>query len=543
MTDLRSIAARAMARPILMLERDALDIAQRIFQADPRALRSERWPFLGWLRAAGIRPKAFDDDDYAAQADDPLPPGGHAYCPHWMEEQGGPDDELPLGMSLKDGIACLNIDTAISARGSEVCGQWYHGYDTIAAALRNAFADERVKGIFIRFETPGGVVDDGIDEVTEILRANREAAGGKPVWGFCDVAASAGYWIASQCDRLISPKNGITGSIGAVIVHWEYSAALRKDGIKVTPIQFGAQKTAGAYFSELSDVALADMQAWVDQAGRDFVAAIVAGRPSLTEEQCLATEARIYTGHHDEPERSALGIGLVDELMREREAFEALVAHTEQADPGNPAAASTGAQPGTTAKKEIQMAKPKAAALPGRKSAKLAAQRKAAEARLAAIRAEEEEAALEEEDETGAEGEEEDLEAEGEEEELGAEGEEEEVAGEGEEEEMEAEGEEEEKPSAKARAEERRLAILGLPEARGAEAMARQLAASGDFTVAQARKALSAAKRTGALAARKDAPVGGNGGGSSAVADQTQARLSAAAAKLKAKRAPGSGRR
>lgn len=542
MTDLRSIAARAMARPILMLEREALDIAQRIFQADPRALRSGRWPFLGWLRAAGVRPKAFDDDDYAAQTEDPLPPGGHAYCPHWMEEQGGPDDELPLGMSLKDGIACLNIDTAISARGSEVCGQWYHGYDTIAAALRNAFADERVKGIFIRFETPGGVVDDGIDEVAEILRANREAAGGKPVWGFCDVAASAGYWIASQCDRLISPKNGITGSIGAVIVHWEYSGALTKSGIKVTPIQFGAQKTAGAYFSELSDVAMADMQAWVDQAGRDFVAAIVAGRPSLTEEQCLATEARIYTGHHDEPERSALGIGLVDELMREREAFEALVAHTEQADPGNPAAASTGAQPGTTAKKETQMAKPKAAALPGRKTAKLAAQRKAAEARLAAIKAEEEAAALEEDEEEPSAEDDEAPSAE-DEDEPSAEDDEDEPSAEDDEDEPSAEDEEEEPASkAKARAEERRLAILGLPEAKGAEAMARQLAKSGDFTVAQARKALSAARRTGALAARKDAPVGGNGGGSSAAADQTQARLSAAAAKLKAKRAPGSGR-
>lgn len=548
MTDLRSMAARAMARPILMLERDALDIAHRIFEAEPRALRSSRWPFMGWLRAAGIRPKAFDDDAYDAQAVDPLPPGGHAYCPHWMEEQGGPDDDLGLGMSLKDGIACLNIDTAISARGSEVCGQWYHGYDTIAAALRAAFAHERVKGIFIRFLTPGGVVDDGIDEVTEVIRAGREAAGGKPVWGFCDVAASAGYWIASQCDKLISPKNGITGSIGAVIVHWEYSGALQKDGIKVTPIQFGAQKTAGAWFAELSEVALADMQAWVDQAGRDFVAAIVAGRPSLTEEQCLATEARIYTGHHDEADRSALGIGLVDELMREREAFAALVTHTEQAvsetgdgtseaqaqAPLGKATGKTASSKSATAKKETPMAKQKAAAKPGAKAARLAARRKAAEAELAAIKAQEEADAIEDEEEPSAE-DEEDLSAE-DDDEPSAEDEEDDLTAEDEEEEPSAEDEEEEPaPKAKATSEERRLAIMGLPEAKGNEAFARSLAKDG-FTLAQARKALRSANRTGALAGRRDRAVGANGGAAAAGGDaQIRGRLNAAVENLKAR--------
>lgn len=116
MSDLRSMVARAIARPVLMMERDALDLARRIYDADPRALRSERFPFTGWLRAASfLKPAAFDKEDGGPESE-PLPPGGHAYCPHWMEEQGGPDDDLGLGMSLKDGIACLNIDTAISAR-------------------------------------------------------------------------------------------------------------------------------------------------------------------------------------------------------------------------------------------------------------------------------------------------------------------------------------------------------------------------------------------------------------------------------------------
>ncbi|MDP3459073.1 MAG: S49 family peptidase [Hyphomonas sp.] len=533
MHDLHSLVARQLGRPVLMTPDAAETLAARIYNAEPRAFRSET-KFAAFLRLAGRgRPQALDAADIEAE---PMPRGGMAYVPLWMEDAGGPDGELGFGMSLKQGIACLNIDTAISARGSEFCGSWYHGYDTIAAALRQAFADDRVRGIFIRFETPGGVVDDGIDEVSEILRGNREAAGGKPVWGFCDVAASAGYWIASQCDRLIASRTGIVGSIGAVMIHTEYSGMLAKDGIRVTPIQFGAQKTAGNMFQELSETAAADMQAWVDQAGRDFVAAITLGRPALDEQTCLATEARIYTGHHDDPARSALGLGLVDELMREAAAFEALRQHTEQAVPETPAAASAGAQPASTATTgDPNMAKRQAAAATGRKTAKLAAKRKVAEARLAAIRAEEEEAALEEDEEEGAA-------AEGEEDEVAAEGEEAEAAAEGEEDEVDAEDEEEDDVPAARPKGKRAAAILALPEAQGAAApMARALARKG-FTVPQARTALRAAKRAGALATRQDTPLrGGSATASSEEAIST--RLKAAIDGIKAKHTARPGRR
>lgn len=534
MPDLHSLVARHLGRPVLMMPDAAEKLALRIWTAEPRALRSET-KFAAFLRLAGMgRPKAFDDDDYVEA--EPMPTGGFAYVPLWMEDAGGPDDELGFGMSLKDGIACLNIDTAISSRGSEFCGAWYHGYDTIAAALRQAFADDRVRGVFIRFETPGGVVDDGIDEVSEILRANREKAGGKPVWGFCDVAASAGYWIASQCDHLIASRTGIVGSIGAVMIHTEYSGMLAKDGIRVTPIQFGAQKTAGNAFQELSETAAADLQAWVDQAGRDFVAAIQLGREALDEAKCLATEARFYTAHHDDPARSGLELGLVDDIMREAAAFAALRQHTEQADPATPAAASAGAKPASTATTgDPKMAKPKAAAPAGRK-AQLAAKRKTAEARLAAIQAEEEEAALEGEDEEVVAEDDDEVVAE-DDDEVVAEDDDEVVAED--DDEVVAE-DEEEAPAAKPKGKHAK-AILALPEAKGAEPMARALAAQG-FNAAQARKALRAAKRTGALNARTDTPLRG-GSATATGADAVSARLKVAVDTIKAKRSARPGRR
>lgn len=541
MTTLASLATRYAGRPLLLLPAAAQDLASRLHHSVPSAFDTGS-RFDAALRAIGMRPAqrpaAFDDDDYNAQTvrERTAPV---AYTPLWM---GEPDDELPWGMSLKDGIATLNLDTAIADRGSWFCGTWWHGYDSLDAAMRTAFEDDRVKGIFLRMESPGGVVSGGLDALTQTIRAGREASGGKPVWVFADCAASAAYWIAAQADRIIAPKAGLVGSIGAVIVHMENAGFLAKTGIKVTPIEFGAQKTAGASFRALDDTARADLQAWVDQAGREFVEAVAEGRPVLTPQALLATEARVFTAYHADPERAGLDLQFVDEIMNEAEAFAALVDHVT---PAMPAAASAGAPAVSPAasKGAGTMAKTRTSA------ARRKAERTALTARLAAIKAEEdlekieeeeEEQGLEaegEEDDTVAEGEEDQAAAEGEEDDTLAEGEEDDTMAEGEEDDTLAEGEEEDVTSEDdegktpaARAKLRRLAIMGLPEAKGREAFARQLAAQG-LSVKQAQGVLRSARRTGALRGRRDRPLGsapsGSGGG-----DQVQKRLSAAVAGL-----------
>ncbi|MCR6657988.1 MAG: S49 family peptidase [Asticcacaulis sp.] len=132
--------------------------------------------------------------------------------------------------------------------------------------------------------------------------------------------------MAAQGDRISAPKVGLVGSIGAVIVHADYSGAYEQAGIKVEAIQFGEEKTAGAYWKPLSASARADLQAEIDQCGRDFVADVATGRPVLTPEALIATRARVYMGDHDDPERSGLSLGFVDAIETEEEAFQALLA-------------------------------------------------------------------------------------------------------------------------------------------------------------------------------------------------------------------------
>lgn len=367
--DLTALAARHAGRPLLMTPRAALELANRVRSVDARSVvQPGRFTaLLRRLSGQDRRPSAMEDDDY-----EPVPMETRlAYAPLYA---GEPDD-YGFCWTLKDGVALMNVDKPLLDRGEIFCGEVYHGYDTILQGLREAMADDRVKAVFIREATPGGVVASGLPALAAFMRENGARAGGKPIHVYADMACSAGYWIASAADRIVSGRVGLVGSIGAVIVHENWSAALKEAGIEITPIQFGEAKTDGAWWAALSDRARADLQAEIDQCGRDFVADVVAGRPQLSAEDVLATQAAVYMGHHDEAARSALALKLVDDLASEEAAFAALRDQVAGASPSpapgsiaTSAEAPRGRAP-ASAEKEGRMAiKPKAGGKPTAKT-------------------------------------------------------------------------------------------------------------------------------------------------------------------------------
>ncbi len=520
-----------LGRPLLMSVSGAERIAQLILGAEPSALdRPAR--FEAWKRA---RSQQLSEEEIAEMAT--MPPGGMAYAPMWL---GEPDDELEWGVSLKDGIATLCVNTAIDAEGEYWCGAWYHGYDTISAAIQQSLDDPRVEGIFIHMDSPGGVVHDGIFQLTELIRNNRAAAGGKPIHVHAELMASAAYWIGSQCDRVTASRTGMVGSIGAVMLHNDMSGALDKAGIKVTPVQGGQRKTEFANFKPLDDEAKENLQAMIDQAYSDFVTEVTAGRPSLSEGELYATEARLYDAYNDKDDHSALAHGLIDAIESEAQAYQALL---DAISPHTPAAGSTptNATQSSVHKTETDMsAIMKAlAALSGdgkaqdRIAAAIACLPKGSTARgillgdgpmkariqraKTALAAEADPEDAEGDDpEPGAEGDEPennaegegDDEAEGEEPEEEAEGDDE---AEGEEPEEEAEGDDEEAEEDEA---EKAKAILALDEAAGRRALAQELAFTKGITVEQAKTLLSKAPKAKSRATPQDPDIAPNGGGS-----------------------------
>jgi ClpP class serine protease len=135
-----------------------------------------------------------------------------------------------------------------------------------------------------------------------------------------DYALSAGYLLASAARQIVMPETGWAGSIGVITLHADMSAALEKDGLRVTVLSSGAHKADGNPFAPLpapvADKIRADLAAT-----RDLFAETVARHrgPRLTKAAALATEAQVYTGPN------AVAAGLADAVMRPSEAFAAFV--------------------------------------------------------------------------------------------------------------------------------------------------------------------------------------------------------------------------
>ncbi|HYD87120.1 MAG TPA: S49 family peptidase [Vitreimonas sp.] len=544
--------ARHAGRPLLLTPDAARELALRALAVNERALQHDRLQSRpgAFFKRLGIakllQKRAGEDDDGAVivlDADAPRQP--KAYAPSYA---GEPEAE-GYGWSLIDGIACIEIEGALLDRGfCSISGAMFWGYDTIAQSLKEAMAEPRVRGVFVRMDSPGGVVAGGLEALTTDIRAMRESgnANGKPIFMFADCMASAAYWIGAQADRIFAPPVGIVGSIGAVIVHEDWSSAIDKAGVVVTPIQFGAKKTDGAWFKPLSEDARADLQAEIDAIGERFVADVTAGRPMLSREAQIVTQAACFMAEHPEAARSGKALGLVDEIAHEAAAFGALRAHVAGASVKNiaPVSASRRAPAPTSAASVEPGAQTETEDMRKTKDARIAAIMK----RSAMTESEKLEAIqgiLDEETTEAAEEEpaEDEAAAEGEEEETTAEGEDEEVEAEGEEEETTAEGEEEE-PKAKA-ALARAKAILALPEAKGREALAQELAFTAGMTAKTAKKLLAAAPKASGLAGRVYDPKLGAAaeteagkkaqGEASAIADRVLAAYDAAIGKAPAK--------
>lgn len=101
-------------------------------------------------------------------------------------------------------------------------GTWCsYGADEIAARIREATAHPNISSIVLSIDSGGGACDAVAPLVSAIADAR---AAGVPVVASCDLCASAAYWIASACDRIIA-DNDISSEFGSIGVMCSFADA------------------------------------------------------------------------------------------------------------------------------------------------------------------------------------------------------------------------------------------------------------------------------------------------------------------------------
>ena len=115
-------------------------------------------------------------------------------------------------------------------------------FTAVATALKDAFDDERTKGVVLRINSPGGsAVQSAMiyDEVVRLKKLHKDI----PVYAVIqDVGASGGYFIAASADEIYSNRSSIVGSIGVRMDSYGVVEAAKKLGIESRLVTAGEHK-------------------------------------------------------------------------------------------------------------------------------------------------------------------------------------------------------------------------------------------------------------------------------------------------------------
>lgn len=281
----------------------AIGEARKMSEADVRAL-IDRGPFLGKeaLDAKLVDGLAYHDevlDKAKKQAGD----GKLLFLSRYLERAGRPHQKGKT-IALVYGVGAVTRGKSESNPFSENTTM---GSDTVAGALRAAIADDDVKAIIFRVDSPGGsyVASDTIWR--ETMRAKQK---GKPVIiTMGDVAASGGYFVSMAADKIVAQPGTITGSIGVLggklvtRAFWE-----DKLGITFDEVHTSANATMWSSLHDYSPSEWARFEAMLDRIYGDFTGKVAEGRKLPVDKVLQIAKGRVWTGE------DAKKHGLVDEL-------------------------------------------------------------------------------------------------------------------------------------------------------------------------------------------------------------------------------------
>jgi protease-4 len=180
------------------------------------------------------------------------------------------------------------------------------GGDTIAAALREAAADDSVSAIVLRVDSPGGSVTASETIWREVKRARER---GKPVVASMGaVAASGGYYVSMAADAIVANPGTITGSIGVITGKLVVRDLKGRLGVASDTVRTNANADAWSVDAPFTPEQQAHREAEADLLYTDFVERVAEGRDMSTEAVDAVARGRIWTG------ADAFERGLVDEL-------------------------------------------------------------------------------------------------------------------------------------------------------------------------------------------------------------------------------------
>jgi protease IV len=223
-------------------------------------------------------------------------------------ERDTPLREYTLQGRGADRILVMSVDGTLTERPDErLLRRQPSTVQQVAAYLKHAEQDSRIKAVLLKINSPGGTVTAS-DILYNEISAYKQRTGVKIVAAMMNVAASGGYYIALPADAIVAHPTTITGSIGVVFMRPRADGLMEKVGLGVAVNKSGELKDMGSPFRPPTDEEMFLFQGLTDGLAKRFLERVMQHRDLRQDQLADISSARIYLAEQ------AQTLGLVDQI-------------------------------------------------------------------------------------------------------------------------------------------------------------------------------------------------------------------------------------
>ncbi|MCQ2073891.1 MAG: signal peptide peptidase SppA [Bacteroidaceae bacterium] len=205
----------------------------------------------------------------------------------------------------KIAVVYANGEIVMSSDQMSTSGDVIVGRD-LASTLAKVRNDDNIKAVVFRVNSPGGsvVASELIKRELDLLRAKKPV-----VASYGDYAASGGYWISAEADRIFTDRTTLTGSIGCFSMIPNVGGAFHKIArVNIATVGSSKHSDMMAGMRQLDEAEVEFLQNQVEEIYDRFTTIVSNGRKMSKDSVDNIAQGRVWAGS------DALDINLTDEV-------------------------------------------------------------------------------------------------------------------------------------------------------------------------------------------------------------------------------------
>lgn len=245
--------------------------------------------------------------------------GGCAYVNVPLVTKPMPLEEQVLEGDGAGKILLLDISGTISEQ-EKSGGLLWRGEPSMVSLIRESLQkaekDDRIVGLILRINSPGGTVtaSDIIHHDIAGFKKRRQVPVMACIMG---VGASGGYYVAAAADEIVAHPTAITGSIGVIMMKFNVEGLMGKIGVEEQTVKSGDKKDIMSPFRRATPEEVRLGQEIIDQLYARFLDVIMArpGNRLSRDELRRQADGRVYTAGQALEGKLIDRVGYLDDVI------------------------------------------------------------------------------------------------------------------------------------------------------------------------------------------------------------------------------------